>query len=131
MLKTCILALFLGSAAAFSASPALRLGTSNAASARQAKSVATRLTMQDNSQEISRRKALGALAGLVIGTVSGTKVAFAEDPEVDLYIGAGCFWHVQVRLCVMKNTRKKGLFPEFDYRKIAQLRGYKAQAFSS
>jgi hypothetical protein len=95
-----IVALCLSSTAAFLVTPALRIESSVARNAQNAASVAANIKMQENSEasSISRRSALVALAGLAAGTVPGWKAAQAAEPvEVDMYIGAGCFWHVQVK----------------------------------
>ncbi len=114
MLRAVVFVLCLSSAAAFSVAPALRARSAKAASARNAaSSVASNLKMSESS-EMSRRRALAALAGFAMGTLPSPKPAQAEDSnEIDIYIGAGCFWHVQVTAKHFSNSEEKSSTTEF------------------
>ena len=46
-------------------------------------------------QQLGRRECLGLGLGLGLGGLAGPLQAVAEEEEIEVYFGCGCFWHVQ------------------------------------
>lgn len=85
--------LLFSGAYAFSTAPMLA-GAGRASAVRSHALSGLRMESSEAGTLSSRRNALMTFAGLALGAAVAPKPAAAAE-EVELYVGAGCFWHVQ------------------------------------